>query len=178
MKWVDKKIFNLSFPVLFLKEKGRIFPDSRFFLVFSPGIDLRSMPGENRCFLRFRYFFLFRYFPRLRRSSGKTRPFSFRKRTRKRKKFAFFPKEKRTRNRRKTRFFHRAISWLGKKILAIDGSGKKSCLSFRFLWNRKNGRPLRFQRNLRGPGVGGNIEKRSVKKSEKQDSLELNQAIF
>ena len=55
---------------------------------------------------------------------------------------------------------------------AIDGSGKKSCLSFRFRKilfplprrgrgkkhvNRKNGRPLRFQRNLRGPGIGGDV---------------------
>ena len=62
------------------------------------------------------------------------------------------------------------MKWLGKKILPFfpirvffsepfhvpvplenrmrfsggTGSGKKSCLSFRFLWNRKNGRPLRF----------------------------------
>ena len=42
-------------------------------------------------------------------------------------------------------------------LCPAGAEGKKSCLSFRFLWNRKNGRPLRFLWNLRGPGVGGNI---------------------
>ena len=42
-------------------------------------------------------------------------------------------------------------------LCPCGAEGIKSCLSFRFQRNRKNGRPLRFLWNLRGPGVGGNI---------------------
>ena len=85
-----RSLFSFPLLVLFLSEKGRVFPDSRFFL--------RDFSPESK-----------------------------------------IPWEKR----------------------AINGSGKKSCLSFRFLWNRKNGRPLRFLWNLRGPGVGENIGEES-----------------
>ena len=124
--------YFLLFLVLFLSEKGRLFPELAF---FSPS---HKWLGKK-----------------IFRSRGKYRNS---------KKFALFSlREKRARSRGKyqkkdgfspnSRFFLRAI----------NGSGKKSCLSFRFLWNRKNGRPLRFLWNLRGPGVGGNIgRKKSI----------------
>ena len=84
-------------------------------------------------------FFLFRYFPRLLRSSGKTRPFSERKRTRKRKKY---------RNRRKQRFSP------GIDRRSMPGENTRKTRESEGTRNRKNGRPLRFLWNLRGPGIG------------------------
>ena len=106
---------------------------SRVFSGHRSSIDARREP----LFLRFRYFFLFlvlflsekgRVFPELLRSRGKYR---------KRKKFAFFLSEKRTRNRKPVFFTEPYMArqknlshiWLGKKILAIYGSAKKSRVS-------------------------------------------------
>ena len=133
--------------------------DSRVLL---PGTDQRSVPGRNRCFLRF---------------------------LRNRRKTRFFHEESKIfdlafrcflrflRNRRKTRFFHRAIYalvppkiacdfrggparqknlshiWLGKKILPMKWVGKKN------LRHAPANPFMRFARravNLRGPGIGRN----------------------
>ena len=112
--FLEKKIFDFSFSEIGGKP---------VFYSFLPGTDQRSVPGRNRCFLRF------------------LAPFSFGKRANF---FLFLRNRKKYRNRRKTRFFHTFFShvfftepfmareknlshkWLGKKILAIYGSEKNS----------------------------------------------------
>ena len=169
MKWVDKKIFNFSFPgrgknsPFFFQKKGP-----------SPAVENRkrfSTAGAGS--------------PPIPKESEETTEIG--------EKPVFFTEPYMARQKNLSHI------WLGKKILAINGSAKKSCLSFRFTCffplplrgrgnkilpflpisskseerpspqiplesegtrNRKNGRPLRFQRNMRGPGVGGNIEKK------------------
>ena len=197
---------SVFFPVLFLSEKGRIFPDSRFFFLCPCGAE-----GIKSC-LSFRFLAPF--------SKGKRANF-----------FLFLRKRKKYRNRRNGRPLRFLWNLRGpgvggniekkrtfvcrRKSLAIfDGrrrvssdlrvfflcpcgaEGIKSCLSFRFTArranlmngfagaclkflfplprrgrgkkhaNRKNGRPLRFQRNLRGPGIGGDARLPSKRKIE------------
>ena len=79
-------LWNLRGPGV--EKKGRIFPDS-----FGVGENIRKRTDFSRLLALFSRrekranFLLFRYFPRLRRSSGKSRPFSDRKRTRNSKKY-------------------------------------------------------------------------------------------
>ena len=144
-----------------------------------PGSDLRSVPlRKKRVFLRFRYFFLFRYFPRLLRSSGKTRPFSFRKRTRKRKKFALFPcvflSDRRWLCRKWHAIFGKAISARLSTCffpLPLRGRGKKSSPKARPRESiRSPENCIQFsgdKSEIRAAGGLRKGEKRSVKKSQK-----------
>ena len=156
----QRQIQDFFFPVLFLKEKGRIFPDS-----FGVGGNI-GKKIKDFFFVVPRKFYEFSGDPtsavenRLRFSTAEERLLRFLRNRRgpavcRRKSLAIFD------GRRGSFFFQKKDGFSPNSrfffLCPCGAEGIKSCLSFRFLRNRRNGRPLRFQRNLRGPGVGENI---------------------